>query len=333
MLTVLPFLLLSFIANSQEIHFSQFYANALTANPANTAWYDGNIRLNGMYRTQWKAIDNKPYQTISLSAEKQFQFYDHSYGFGALFLRDESGYVGLKNDKFLVSGAFAADVNGHKLSGGLQLGLVYKYTDMLKYTYDEQFDLGGDEVFNRNLENGELNGKKIFHAAINFGVMWQKQLADRFIAEAGFSLFNINMPHESLYGIKLDNTKQLMRVAVQFGGTFSAAPRLNILPNLLFMRQEKSTDFLVGANFDYELGKKSSVYIGTLFRYGLSENYDASIWIIGAKFNRFDIGFSYDINVSSLKEATSNRGAFEISVTYLTPSWKRSKVKIPCERF
>ncbi len=318
---------------AQEIHFSQFYANPLTENPANTAWYDGNVRINCMNRSQWKSIDDKPYQTISISAEKQIQYYDHSYGFGALFLRDASGYVGLINDKFLVSGAFALNTNGHHLSGGIQLGLIYKTTNMLKYTYDKQFDLGGDNVFNRNIECGEQEGYKIFHAAINAGFMWEKQLTDNFIAEAGFSLFNINMPNESIYGVKIDNSKQLMRAAAQFGGTLEVSPRIDLEPHLLFMRQEKATEFLVGTNVDLELTKKLSTYIGTLFRYGFSKNYDASIWIIGAKFNRFDLSFCYDINVSSLKEATNNRGAFEVSLTYLTPSWKRSKAKIPCERF
>ncbi|MCQ2960373.1 MAG: PorP/SprF family type IX secretion system membrane protein [Bacteroidales bacterium] len=318
---------------AQEIHFSQFYANALTENPANTAWYDGNLRVNCMYRTQWKAIDNKPYQTISLSAEKQFQFYDHSYGFGVQFLRDESGYVGLINDKLLASGAFAANVNGHSLCGGIQLGLVYKSTNINDYTFDEQFDLGGENVFNRDYNNGENEGRKIFHAAINAGVLWEKQLSKTFTAKAGFALFNINTPHESIYGISLDNTKQSLRVSTQFGGNLNISPKIDIEPNILFMRQEKSTDFLIGANVDYNLAKKTSVYFGTLFRYGFEKNYDASIWILGAKINRFDIGCSYDINLSSLKEATNNRGAFEISLTYLTPSWKKTKSKIPCERF
>ena len=316
---------------AQEIHFSQFYANPLTANPANTAWYDGNLRLNGMYRTQWKAVDNKPYQTISLSAEKQFQYYDHSYGFGFLFLRDESGYYNLINDKFLASGAFALDVEGHKLSGGVQFGLVYKTTKNMHYTYDEQFDLGGENVFNRAFANGETEGGKIFHMVVNAGVLWQKRLADNFVALAGFSLFNLNVPNESMYGMELDGTKQLLRSAVQFGGKCEFG-NVFLIPRLYFVRQEKATDFLVGTNVEYQLKKRVLPYAGTLFRYGFAENYDASVWVVGLKYNRFDLGFSYDINVSSLRDATKKRGAFEVSLTYLTPSWKSSKVKIPCER-
>ncbi|MBP5582449.1 MAG: type IX secretion system membrane protein PorP/SprF, partial [Bacteroidales bacterium] len=56
---VLFFSIVAVSAFSQEIHFSQFYASPLSINPANTAWYDGNLRVNAMYRTQWRAIDSK----------------------------------------------------------------------------------------------------------------------------------------------------------------------------------------------------------------------------------------------------------------------------------
>ena len=325
-------LLFSASVVAQEIHFSQFYANPLTMNPAQTAFYDGNVRANVMYRTQWRAIDNKPYQTVSASLEKQFHLYDHTYGFGIQALRDESGYVGLINDKLLVSGAFALHVNGHILSMGAQLGLVYKNTNVTDYTYDEQFDLGGESVFNRDFASGEMEGEPLFHPAINAGVMWEKRLSHNFVADAGISVFNINTPYESIAGMELDETKQNMRIAIQMGGKIEVNKKCTVHPNVLYMMQEKATDFLIGANVDYAVQKDLSVYGGTLFRYGWAKNYDASVWIVGAKYKRFDIGVSYDINVSSLREATNLRGAFEVSLTYLSPSWKSKEVKIPCDR-
>jgi type IX secretion system PorP/SprF family membrane protein len=330
---VLVFSIVTINAVSQEIHFSQFYANPLSINPANTAWYDGNLRVNAMYRTQWRAIDAKPFQTVSFGLEKQFQFYDFSYGIGVCAIRDESGYVGLINDKILFSGAFAANVNGHNLSGGIQAGLVYKTTNIAHYTYNSQFDLGGESVFNRNFENGEQEDGRLFHLAINAGVLWDKQLTSDFIAKAGISIFNINTPYESFYGVELKDSEQALRVAIQGGGKYTVNKKITVQPNLLFMRQEKATELLIGGNVDYAFKKDVIVYGGTIFRYGFSKNYDATVWIIGTKYKRFNIGASYDINVSSLREATNYRGAVEVSLTYLTPSWKSTKVKIPCERF
>ena len=83
---------------------------------------------------------------------------------------------------------------------------------------------------------------------------------------------------------------------------------------------------------EYALQPRLHVYGGGLFRYGWENNTDASIWIVGAKFKRLDVGLSYDVNLSSLHKATNCRGAFEVSVTYLSPTWKSTNVKIPCER-
>ena len=333
-ITILFFIKTLFVYHlvAQEIHFSQFYENPLTMNPAQTAWYDGNLRVNCMYRTQWRAVDKQPYQTISLSVEKQLHFYDHTYGFGAQIMRDESGYVGLIQNKCIVSGAFALHVNGHRLSGGVELGLVNKSTDIQKYTYDQQYDMGGDNVFNRDFATGEVDGKQLFHASVNAGVMWKKRLFYNYVAEAGVSLFNINTPYESLYGMELENTKQPLRIAVQMGGTLETGKKIHLRPNILYMRQKKATDFLVGANIDYLYDKNLTLFGGTLFRYGMEKNYDASVWILGATYKRISVSASYDINVSSLRTATHNRGAFEVSLTYLSPTWKSSKVKIPCER-
>lgn len=317
---------------SQDVHFSQFYANPLTLNPAQTAWYNGNVRVNCTYRDQWRAIDSKPFQTVSFSAEKQFHLYDHTYGFGIQALRDESGYVGLEVDKILVSGALALHINGHSLSGGVQLGLIYKNTSSLDYTYDQQFDLGGTRVFNRDFETGEIESDPLFHMTVNAGVMWSKRLSYNYIAEAGVSLFNINTPYETLNGVELESTKQNMRTAVQFGGTLELNNQLDLRPKLMYMMQEKATCFVLGALVDYELNESTILYGGPLFRYGWSKNFDASIFTVGTKYKRFDIGLSYDVNVSSLREATDFRGAFEVSVIYLSPSWKSLKVKIPCER-
>ncbi len=332
---LLVFIFFCFVSRytfAQEVHFSQFYANPLAINPAQTAWYNGNVRVNCMFRDQWRAIDRKPFQTISFSAEKQFHLYDHTYGIGIQAIRDESGYVGLEVDKVLVSGAFALHINGHSLSGGVQLGLVYKNTKTLDYTYDQQFDLGGNSVFNRNYETGEIDSDPLFHMAINAGVMWSKRLTYNYIAEAGVSLFNINTPYESLNGVELESTKQNLRTAIQFGGTVVLNNRLDIQPKIVYMMQEKATCFLLGALVDYELNESTILYGGPLFRYGWSKNFDASIITVGAKYKRFDFGLSYDVNVSSLRQATDFRGALELSVTYLSPSWKSTKVKIPCER-
>ncbi|MCQ2608188.1 MAG: PorP/SprF family type IX secretion system membrane protein [Bacteroidales bacterium] len=325
-------LLLVGVANGQDIHFSQFFVMPMALNPAETALYDGNVRIACAYRDQWRAVDTKPYETISVGLEKQFHMYDHTFGFGLQAMRDESGYIGLEQNKLLASGAFALHVNGHVLSAGAQLGLVYKTAGLSDHTFDEQFDFGGNNVFNKDFASGEDADAALFHAAVHVGVAWEKQLSYNYIAHVGVSMFNVNTPKESLYGMELENTEQGMRYVVQLGGTYGLKGKLSVEPKILYMRQTKATDFVVGALLQQAVSDDLGLYVGTLFRYGFSSNYDASIWTIGAKYKRIKLGLSYDVNVSQLRQATNYRGAFEVTMAYLSPSWKSKKIAIPCER-
>ena len=61
-------LLQSFLANSQDIHFSQIFETPLLRNPSLAGLFKGDIRIQSVYRTQWNSITT-PYQTTSISGE------------------------------------------------------------------------------------------------------------------------------------------------------------------------------------------------------------------------------------------------------------------------
>ena len=67
------------------------------------------------------------------------------------------------------------------------------------------------------------------------------------------------------------------------------------------------------------LMKEIAVLIGAYYRVG-----DAVIPSFMFEISNFALGISYDINVSSLKEASNGAGAMEISFRYLTPNPFRS---------
>ena len=70
----------------------------------------------------------------------------------------------------------------------------------------------------------------------------------------------------------------------------------------------------------------TNVYIGAWMRLN-----DAAIPYLGLEFGGLRIGASYDVNISSLKAATGNRGGSEISIIYI--SRKQESKGIPCPRF
>ena len=73
----LTILLLSFIFvgeyNAQDIHLSQFYASDHLLNPAKMGDFEGDFRITGNYRNQWKQINppvNKGITTLDLTNEQ-----------------------------------------------------------------------------------------------------------------------------------------------------------------------------------------------------------------------------------------------------------------------
>src|ERR1043165_6323817 len=59
---------LSLSSNAQDIHYSQFYENALLRNPALTGIFTGDYKIGFDYRSQWAQV-SKPYSTVMLSGE------------------------------------------------------------------------------------------------------------------------------------------------------------------------------------------------------------------------------------------------------------------------
>ncbi|NJK86635.1 MAG: type IX secretion system membrane protein PorP/SprF [Bacteroidales bacterium] len=63
------------------------------------------------------------------------------------------------------------------------------------------------------------------------------------------------------------------------------------------------------------------------------KNSDAISFVGGVTINRIDILLGYDFNISGLKTALGNKGAFEISFVYRSISTVLNTYSIPCERF
>ena len=329
------FLLMTIVTNkmvAQDIHFSQFYANPLSLNPALTGWYDGDIRIVGNYRTQWKSIDNKPFNTLGFGVEKQYHHFFSTYSFGLQILSDESGYVGLQVSKLLLSGAFSTIYNENTFSGGIQVGGVHKATNTMRYTYDDQFDLGGNHVFNPNIETNEVGGEPVSYVVANAGIMWKRRITNKIIPEIGISVFNLNTPYETFYNRESEQSTLPIKSFVYIGGTYQILPKILLCPTILYASEKKATEFLIGGNVEYKYSKEISPFVGTEVRYGLKSNFDASSWVVGVQYKKVRVGLSYDVNISGLKTATNNRGAFEVSIIYITPSVKSTFIKIPCDR-
>src|SRR5690625_5556006 len=64
-LTAITALFLWFSANTQDIHYSQFYMAPLHLNPAMAGVMNCNSRMIVNYRNQWATVLTNPYNTFS----------------------------------------------------------------------------------------------------------------------------------------------------------------------------------------------------------------------------------------------------------------------------
>ncbi|MBK8807318.1 MAG: PorP/SprF family type IX secretion system membrane protein [Bacteroidales bacterium] len=319
---------------AQDVHFTQYYASPLTQNPANTGWYEGDCRISANYRNQWKAIAGKPYSTFGVAFDKPYYFFSEKFSYGVQFINDKSGTVGLSVNKIYASLAYYKKIAGHEFQIAIQPGYVNKSTNMDEYTFDGQFTLGGEEVFGGEF-SGEGSAEGINYFDLNAGLLWSNQLTEKIRTTVGMSLFHLTTPNESFFGTKSDVTQLAIRKVIHANASFKLGKSLRLVPNTMYMAQRKATEWLIGANLEVDLNPKTikTVYFGTIFRYGWKENFDASAWIVGARIKQFDLGLSYDFNVSSLAVATNNRGALELSLSYICKSTQPVSIKIPCDRY
>jgi len=320
------------ITLAQDIHFSQFYASPLSINPAETGFFNGNWRFTNNYRTQWSAI-GIPYQTISGGLDKPFKVNQTSkFGMGAFFVNDNSGASNLNVNKIFVSCNYIFTVdNIHTFGIGVQAGYVLKSFSMTGLSLPSQFNtITG--YFDPNLPNNTDSwDENINYTDINAGMNYSLSV-NKSKTYFGAALFHINTPVESF----LRQDQRLpMRIVFNGGVYFPLKNKLYLNPSFLTMYHKRASDWVFGALFHYvftEPGVFDKIFAGAHARYSLN-NIDAVIFTGGLSVYGFDIGVSYDVNISALQAATNNKGALEISLIYKNISKTLNTITLPCDRY
>ena len=232
-----------------------------------------------------------------------------------------------------MSGAYHKTIKGNTFHFGIQPGFVIKSYGKDGLTLPSQFDMTTG-YFNSNFSTGENNlGDNLSYFDFNMGGAWSKKFR-KLEPLIALSVFHLFTPEESF----TDKENNLpVRTSLYANVKYVFTEKISIVPHLLYMRQKKADEFLLGSNLVYKLNTNSfdikSVYIGFFFRDGLNINVDAFYPVVGMKINKFDLGLSYDFNLSPLKVATNYKGALEFSLIYTGASSLLQKITIPCDRY
>lgn len=330
--TLFLFFSISIVSLAQDIHLSQFYASDHLLNPAKVGDFEGDYRVTGNYRNQWRQISD-PLNTYIISFDKTFHYYSHEIDGGIMVARDEFSGFNSVTTKILLSAGYGYNYRGNTFRFGIQPGVVFKKTDLSKQTFPVQWDYS-DGTFNPNVSNQETTiNESEYYFDLNIGVQWSKKFG-KIEPKVGFAIDHINRPKDTYF----DTFKERLRSRKVFHAEvdYHLSERFIIQPKWLWMWTTNANDMVLGSNFRYNLPNKTitSIFAGVYYRHGVERILDAAIPVVGLKIKKIDLGFSYDVNVSSLsKNEAKRRSTFEVSLIYTAPSLKPKFTTLPCDRY
>jgi type IX secretion system PorP/SprF family membrane protein len=311
-------LLCSANAVAQDIHFSQFFQAPLLRNPSLAGLFDGDIRVQGIYRSQWGSVTS-PYQTGSFDLEykKPVGRGDDFLTMGMQIMYDRAGTTNFTTTNVLPAlnyhKALSAEKNKY-LSMGFMAGVVQRRIDRSKMTTNSHFDGNG---YNPALPDGETFINSNFNyfdgsvgMSFNSGIGELSQ--DNYFI--GVAYHHFNRPRNSFYkvpDIEL-NAKWVVSAGVKF--TVSETSFLTIQAD--HTKQGSFSETIGGALYSYKIGDdldnpNYTLHLGAFMRWK-----DALIPTIKLDYHPYSFALSYDVNVSQLKTASQGRGGMELSISY-----------------
>ncbi len=304
------FLATFYAFKGQDFHYSMNQLSPLNLNPALTGWHNGDIRVNSNHRSQWKSVST-PFNTYSLSTDFSNP---KSIPFGILINQDIAGDSKFKTLQINMSFSLNLVKDSLQLLRiGFQGGLTSRSIHIDDLSFDAQFN---GLFFDPNLATLEdFNNFKTNYGNINSGLLYLRKLGQKQYLRSQLSCFNLNQSDQSFMGaspaIDID-IKLISKIEHQliFNNFFQ------LQTSLFYITQGPHNEIVVGSEFHYTLAEllniKRKLWMGLFYR-----NKDAIFISAGLTYDSWNIGISYDINLSELVPASRQRGGFEIALAYI----------------
>jgi type IX secretion system PorP/SprF family membrane protein len=252
------------------------------------------------------------------------------WGIGILGFSDRAGDGILVSNYAMLSTAYhkGLDENGyHQIGVGFQGAFANKRIDVAKVDFEDELTPLGftgvtSEVFDQNRVN-------VQYFDMNAGIFYNGTSNGYNNFYLGASMYHINRPKESFQGGEFYLNS---RVTIQGGGRLPMGQYNALHFSANHSRQANAVNTVIGGayalNLNYDEENPTNVYVGSWYRFN-----DAVIPYVGLEFGDFHLGFTYDINTSSLKPASNTRGGAEISLIYIKKPVDRNLKKLNCPKF
>jgi len=314
---------------SQDVQYSQFYANPLYLNPALTG-STGLTRLGVNFRNQWPALDQsfiaysayadhfiEKYQSgigVSISGAKESYTQSQSFEIGLLY----SYRLRLGESRFIHAGLQGSFIGRDALFDEVILGT--------------QLDIDRGKIIG-SPGDGFKGGSRLRDIDLHTGLLYYDS---KFWL--GVSAFHLLSPEISY--LEVNGNKLPIKYSLQGGVKFDMAPG-DINDYFNNTDQDRSLSFAfnyksqgqfsqldIGAEFYFEPLVLGVWYRGLPTKYSLPNN-ESIISLLGVRLdNGIELGYSFDFSISKLGQKYSG-GAHEVSIRYVFSSKDPSKKYYP----
>ncbi|HEY1030824.1 MAG TPA: PorP/SprF family type IX secretion system membrane protein [Flavipsychrobacter sp.] len=303
-------------ATAQDIHFSQFYENAILRNPALTGIFSGDYKAGVNYRTQWSNI-SVPFQTILASAETRIAVngVGDYVSFGVTGTYDKAGSISFNSmNVYPAINYNKAMADGHRsyLSVGFTAGYIQRSFDMSKATFSTQY-------VNGNYNSGMASGENIQNVSmqaydLGAGISFNSSMgaARNINYYIGAAAYHITKPKQTFAG-----DQDLLRLDMKWSANAGVKGNINeqyaVTGHFNYTSQGPYREIMAGGLVSWRNRTESStifaVYAGAFVRLQ-----DAIIPTFKVDYNQYSVTLSYDVNTSGLKPASNGAGGYEISL-------------------
>lgn len=280
---------------AQDPEFTQFYANPLYLNPA----LAGNKicpRINVNYRVQWPNIYGT-YVTTGLSIDRLV----HSVkgGVGLVVVQDRAAQGTLNTTGVgLIYAPVVPLSKKSSVSFAIQAGWWQKAVNWSKLSFGDMIDPQNGFVQTTN-EVPPVNAR-VGNFDLGAGMVYTSSYV--FV---GAAVHHILQQNESFLG---GSSPLPRKYTVHAGGLIPLGNQheseSHISPNVMYRQQGDFKQLNLGMYF-----KKDAIVGGLWYR-----GNDSFIMLLGVEAGSFRLGYSYDVTVSKLTNATA--GSHEISLGY-----------------
>ncbi len=314
-------LLMNGMSYAQDGHLSMYDAAPMFLNGGLTGVFEGDYRFHAQYRTQWKAVNYKPYTSALFSFDMPIR----KWGIGVQINNFRAGAGNFNVLQGLISAAYYVPLTknkAHVLNFGVQGGVTQKSLEYQLLSFNNQYTLNNGGQFDQTISSNESFGaaSKVI-PMLNASVLYYySKSGSRFNPFIGASLFNLLQPNESFFG---HESKLPLRLYTHIGARINITELLYLTPKVLVMNQKKFQEQTYAIEAGYFM-KSSETYLlaGVIMRAK-----DAMITTIGVRKDSYIFKIGYDFNISSLTRTSSGRGGLELSFTYIFKKIKPTNFK------